>query len=242
MTDRHARTRLLVGDEGLERLRNAHVAVVGLGGVGGYALEALARAGVGHLYLFDADTVESSDLNRQILATEDTLGQAKVDVARTRVFRINPEAKVEVVRDLLTPDNIEMLLCDTIAFAIDAIDSVEAKIHLIAACVRRNVAFVSCMGAGGKLDPTGFKVADISQTKGCPLARAVRQGLRQQGILHGVRCVYSEEPPKAAQPDVVEQTKGKHVNGTIAYVPAIAGLIAAGTIIHDVLQGRHSIP
>ena len=234
MDDRFSRTRLLVGEEGVARLANAHVAVIGLGGVGGYALEALARAGIGRLFLADGDTVDPSNLNRQVLALDSTLGLPKVEAARERVRGINPGARVETIRDFLTPDNVAALIPLDLDYAIDAIDTVATKVHLIAAFCRRGVSVVSCMGAGGKLLPTGVQIADISRTKSCPLARAVRQQLRKLGIFEGVPCVYSEEPPRA--PDEELTCQGKRIQGTIAHVPGIIGLTAAGWVIHQIVS------
>lgn len=230
-----SRTRVLVGDAGVERLRKARVAVIGLGGVGGYAVEALARAGIGYLFLADADAVEISNMNRQILALDDTLGMLKVDAARQRVLKINPEAHVETSHDFLTPENIEAVLPAGLGYAIDAIDAVPSKVHLIAALYRRGIPFVSCMGAGNRLLPTGIEVADIGKTKNCPLARAVRRQLREHGISSGVRCVYSEENPRSAPARSQNHGPQRRVVGTIAHVPGIVGLMAAGLILNDIL-------
>ena len=235
MRDRFARTRLLIGDAGIEVLSNARVAVIGLGGVGGYALEALARAGVGRLFLVDGDTVDVTNMNRQILALDNTVGTPKVDAARERVLAINPDARVETVQVFLSPENIDTLLPDDLGYAIDAIDTVDAKVYLIRALFRRNVRFVTCLGSANKLDPAGIQVADISRTRYCPLARLVRQRLRQCGIYEGVRCVYSEE--NLARTSELEQDgdRRKRINGTISYMPGLMGLTAAGVIINDIL-------
>jgi len=235
MADRFSRTRLLIGEEGLERLRNAHVAVIGLGGVGGYALEALARAGVGRLFLADADIVEISNVNRQILSLDSTLGLPKADVARERVRLINPNSVVHTTRDFLSADNIEALLPETVGYAVDAIDSILPKTHLIATLIKRNVCFVSCMGTASKLQPTGIRVADLSETRACPLARAVRQQLRRHGIRTGVRCVFSEENQGKTAAAEENDPNRKRIQGTISYIPGIAGLTAAGIIINDIL-------
>ena len=235
MSDRHARTRLLVGEDGLRRLQSARVAVIGLGGVGGYALEALARAGVGSLFLVDAEVLDITNMNRQILALDDTVGRPKVDVARERVMRINPETQVETSRVFMSPDNVKSLLPEGIGYAVDAIDSVAPKVALLSNLLQRGIPFVSCMGAGSRLAPTGIRVGDISETKGCPLARAVRQQLRKLGIMQGIRCVYSEEMPIHSTEGAPETYQGKRINGTISYVPGIVGLTAAGVIINDIL-------
>ena len=235
MSDRHARTRLLVGEDGLRRLQSAHVAVIGLGGVGGYALEALARAGVGSLFLVDAEAFDVTNINRQILALDDTVGRPKVDVARERVLRINPEAQVETSRVFISPDNVESLLPEDIRYAVDAIDSVTSKVALLNNLLQRGIAFVSCMAAGSRLAPTDIRVGDISETKGCPLARAVRQRLKRLGIMQGIRCVYAEDTPIQSTEGPPETYQGKRINGTISYVPGIVGLTAAGVIINDIL-------
>lgn len=236
MSERHARTRLLVGDHGLARLRAAHAAVIGLGGVGGYALEALARAGVGRLLLVDPDTVAVSNLNRQLLALESTIGALKVDVARERVRQIDPDIQVDTIAVFLSADNVEAILPPDLGYAVDAIDSVDAKVHLIETLYRRGVRFVSCMGTGNKLAPIGIEVADISKTKSCPLARAVRRELRKRGIETGVRCVYSCENVATSSGAAIREFGGARVPGTIAHVPGIAGLTAAGVILNDILS------
>jgi tRNA A37 threonylcarbamoyladenosine dehydratase len=235
MPDRFSRTRLLVGEDGLSRLRQARVAVFGLGGVGGYALEALARAGVGYLVLVDSDVVEATNLNRQVLALYSTLGLPKVEVGREHVRQINPGAITEIHRIELTPENVAAAVPKTFDYAVDAIDSVGAKVALLALLHGRGVRLVSCMGTASKLDPTAIRVADIGETKGCPLARVVRQGLRKAGIEEGIRCVFSEENlGQASEPD--EEDGSRRYRGTISYLPGLAGLTAAGLIIKDIVS------
>ena len=235
MVDRFTRTRLLVGEEGLRRLRQARVAVFGLGGVGGYALEALARASVGYLVLVDSDSVEVTNLNRQVLALHSTLGLPKVEVGRERARQINPGGITEVHRVELTPENVASVVPKTFDYAIDAIDTVGAKVALLSLLHGRGVRLVSCMGTASKLDPTAIRVGDISETKGCPLARIVRQGLRKAGIEDGIRCVFSEENlGQVSEPD--EENGGRRYRGTISYIPGLAGLTAAGLIIKDILS------
>ncbi len=233
---RFSRTRSLVGDAGLARLANAHVAVFGLGGVGGYALEALARAGAGHIHLVDSDVIEASNLNRQILATEDALGVPKVVAARERILKINPDVAVTVAQVQVTPDNAKDMLPEALEFAVDAIDDVKAKIHLLLALRARGVRFVSCMGAARRLAPGGVAVADIGATRHCPLARAVRLGLRKQGVSSGVRCVYCEATPLSGKAGGAPQQEDDRAQGTISYVPGLIGLTAAGAIINDILR------
>jgi len=234
MADRFTRTRLLVGEHGLRQLRQARVAVFGLGGVGGFALEALARASVGNLVLFDSDLLEATNLNRQVLALHTTLGLPKVEVGRERARQINPGGITHAHRVELTPENVASVIPENFDYAIDAIDSVAAKVALLQLLHERGVKLVSCMGTASKLDPTAVRVADISETRGCPLARMVRQGLRKAGIENGIRCVFSEENlGKVSEPD--EDNGGRRYRGTISYIPGLAGLTAAGIIIQDIL-------
>lgn len=233
MDERHARTRLLVGDEGMARLLAARVAVVGLGGVGGHALEAIARAGVGHVIAVDFDRVEPSNLNRQILATEFTMGRSKTAAAEDRVHAINPACQVTAHKIRLTPDNVSCLLDDRPGFVIDAIDDVPAKAWLLATLHEHGIPCVACMGAGGLADPTGIRVEDISQTKECPLARAVRLRLRKLGIGQGIPCVYSPRPrTRAATPPPAE---GRRPQGTLSYMPGLIGLTAAAVALRHIL-------
>lgn len=248
MVDIFSRTRILTGETGLARLRAARVAVIGLGGVGGYALEALARAGVGRLFLLDAEAFDVTNLNRQILVTAADVGRPKVDVARERVLSINPEAKVETHRARLTPENTAAEVPEGLTGAIDAIDDVAAKVELITLLYERRVPFVSCMGAGSRLDPEGLRVADISGTRGCPLARTVRQRLRRRSISHGVPCVFFETPPcrlEESEPDTnidVDLREGRPPIGSMSYPPGLVGLTAAGVLINTLLRAAPSGP
>jgi tRNA A37 threonylcarbamoyladenosine dehydratase len=239
------RTRLLVGDEGMERLRRASVAVIGLGGVGGYAVEALARAGVGRLLLVDCDTVDPTNINRQIIALDATVGMRKTDATRNRVAAIHPGATVET-RDLFVEEAaLEQLTLDQTWHVIDAIDMLDAKVALLRYLHGRAIPCVSSMGAGLRLDPSRVQVADVSKTRGCPLARQVRQRLRGTGIHKGILCVFSDEPPLRAievEADCLRQKSRssaacKAPVGSISYLPALFGLTAAGTIINAILKG-----
>ncbi len=232
MEDRFSRTRLLVGEAGLARLAGAVVAVVGLGGVGGYAVEAIARAGVGRLVLVDFDHVVPSNLNRQILATESTLGKGKTEVAAERVAGLHPGCETLVRPMRLTPENVSTVLTEEVTHVIDAIDDVPAKVALLTALHARGVPHVACMGAGGLTDPTGIEVADIGRTRGCPLARAVRLRLRKAGIARGVRCVYTPRPRlPVSRPAGAARTP----QGTLSFMPGLIGLTAAGVIINDIV-------
>lgn len=231
------RTELLVGTEGMARLRTACVAVFGLGGVGSYTVEALARAGVGRLLLIDFDTVAVSNLNRQLLALHTTVGRRKVDVARARIAEINPDAVVEVFPRFADAACIEEVLECGPGFVADAVDTVRSKVEIIVAARARGLFVVSCMGAASKLDPGGILTGDISETRVCPLARRVREELRGHGIRQGVQCVYSHENRARTfeDPDVVPGAGKRRIQGSISYVPAIAGLTAAGIIVRAIL-------
>ncbi|MCK9251715.1 MAG: tRNA threonylcarbamoyladenosine dehydratase [Clostridiales bacterium] len=224
--DPFIRTAWLLGADAMQKLKASRVIVVGIGGVGAYAVEALARSGVGHLVLVDPDRVEVSNLNRQLPATRATLGQLKVDVMRARVLAINPEAAVEVRTCFFTPGDPDGLITPDLDYVIDAIDTVTSKVGLIAKAKELGLRVISCMGAGNKLDPTRFEVADISQTSVCPLSKAVRQQLRKQGI-ESVKVVYSREKP-------FKPREGGRSPGSVAFVPSVAGLIMAGEVIKDI--------
>lgn len=239
------RTRLLVGDAGLERLRNAAVAIVGLGGVGGYAAEAVARAGVGRLLLVDAGVMDKTNLNRQILALESTLGCGKAAVARERIAAIHPETAVDTSDVFVDEKTLPQLGLDERWHVIDAIDTLESKTALLCYLHRRGISCVSSMGAGQRLDPARVHIADISGTHGCPLARLVRNKLRKNGIERGITCVFSDEPPQrplAAPPAHEKSTvyfdDGRAPIGSISYIPALFGLTAAGLVINAILKGE----
>ncbi|HOZ45230.1 MAG TPA: tRNA threonylcarbamoyladenosine dehydratase [Candidatus Hydrogenedentes bacterium] len=241
MNKRFSRTALLVGDGGVQRLRAAHVAVLGLGGVGSYALEALARAGVGHFTLVDSDIVSPSNINRQLLALEDTVGCPKVEVAAARIAAIHPEARVEPIQTVVGAANVERLLGGAVGFVVDAIDSLDSKTGVLAWLHGSRLRFVACMGAALRYDPTAVRVGDIRETQVCPLARRVRQALKRLGISDGVRCVYSIERPaepwsRGAPSESAEDSAGIRAPlGVLSYVPGIIGLTAAGVVINDIL-------
>ncbi len=232
MEDMFSRTRMLLGDEGVERLSKARVAVFGIGGVGGYVVEALARSGVGALDLVDSDRVALSNLNRQIIANRDTLGLLKVDAARARVLSINPHCRVQTWPVFYLPETADQFDFTQYDYVVDAIDTVAGKLQLIEAAKAAEVPILSCMGAGNKLDPTAFRVADISKTSVCPLARVMRRELKKRGIDH-VKVVYSTEPALSPGP-ADEDTGRRSTPGSVAFVPAAAGLILAGEVIRDI--------
>ncbi len=235
MTEQFARTYLLLGEEGLERLRQSTVAVFGVGGVGGYAVEALARSGVGALVLVDNDVVCESNINRQIIATHDTVGQSKVEVARQRVLSINPDCRVTAINAFYLPENGGAYDFSAYDYVIDAIDTVKGKLGLIEQAQAAGTPIISAMGAGNKLDPTLFRVADIYETSVCPLARVMRTECKKRGIRQ-LKVVYSTElPRKPLEPPNGEAPAAgrRSTPGSVAFVPAVAGLILAGEVIRD---------
>lgn len=230
MTEQFARTALLLGEDAVSRLGKARVAVFGIGGVGGYAVEALARSGVGTLDLIDNDTVAESNLNRQIIALHSTLGMYKVDAAAERIHDICPDTAVNVHRCFFLPDTAEQFDFTQYDYVIDAIDTVTGKLELAERAQKAGTPIICSMGAGNKLDPTAFRVADIYKTSVCPLAKVMRYECRRRGIRH-LKVVYSEEQP--IRPAGAERTHRKTAPGSTAFVPSVAGLILAGEVIRD---------
>ena len=223
---------MLIGKESVEKLTNARVAVFGVGGVGGFAVEALARAGVGHIDLIDSDKVALSNINRQIIATHETVGQYKTEAARDRIATINSDCTVRCYNLFFDAESKENFTFSDYDYVIDAIDSLGAKVELIASTKEAGVEIISAMGAGNKLDPTLFEVSDISKTTVCPLARAVRIALRKRGINH-LKVVYSKEEP-VVKNNVDED--GNRVPASISFVPSVMGLIIAGEVIKDLIK------
>ena len=226
------REALLVGDDGVRKLSEKTVAVFGLGGVGSFVCEALARGGIGHLILVDNDTVAESNINRQLVALHSTLGKKKTEVAKARVLDINPAAKVETYEMFYMPDTadeIDLSVCD---FVVDAIDTVTAKLELAVRCDRLGVPCISCMGTGNRLDATKFCVTDINKTDTCRLARVMRRELRKRGVKK-LKVVYSKAEPKPPAPD---PSKRKQTPGSISFVPPVAGMICAGEVIRSLLN------
>lgn len=241
MMQEFSRTALLLGAEGIDRLAHAHVAVFGVGGVGGAAAEGLARAGVGAITLIDNDTVSVSNRNRQIIALSSTVGQPKTEVMAARIRDINPNCQVTPLQMFLTPDST-LDLC-AFDYVIDAIDTVTAKLYLIETCDRLGVPLISSMGTGNKLDPTAFRVADIYKTSICPLARVIRQECKKRGIKR-LKVVFStEEAAKIAPeryalcPNESKGTAGRPVPASVSFVPPVAGFILAGAVIKDLTEG-----
>ncbi len=237
--ERFSRTALMLGGEAVQRLQESRVLLIGLGGVGGYACEALARAGVGTLWLVDHDIVSESNINRQILADSTTVGRPKVEVAAERVARIHPGAHVVARQQFLEEVDLPHLLEEAKPqYIIDAIDTVTSKVALIRQATRQGVPIVSCMGTGNKLYPERLQIGDLAHTHTCPLARAMRARLRAEGVLH-VDVLWSDEAPRA--PLCPIQENGRHIPASISYVPAVAGLMLAGYVIRR-LSGVDPMP
>lgn len=251
MLNSFSRTELLLGKDGLARLRAARVAVFGVGGVGGYAVEALVRSGVGAIDLIDDDKVCLTNLNRQIIATKKTVGKYKVDVSAERIADINPDCAVVCHKTFFMPDTADQFDFTEFDYVIDAIDTVTGKIALVEQAARANVPIISCMGAGNKLDPTKFEVADIYKTSVCPLARVMRRELKKRGI-NKLKVVYSKEEPLRPDDDAEiscrnhcvcppgtarKCTVRRDIPGSVSFVPAVAGLIVAGEVVKDIALG-----
>ena len=218
-----SRTEILLGKEAVKKLQSAHVAVFGVGGVGGYVVEALARSGIGTFTLIDNDKVSLSNINRQIIALHSTIGKYKTEVAKARIADINPNANVYTRELFVLPETIEEIDFSGFDYVVDAIDTVSGKLAIIQSAKEKNIPVISAMGAGNKLNATAFCVKDISKTSGCPLARVMRRELKKRNI-ENVKVVYSEEEPKKSEDGVV---------GSVAFVPSVAGLIVAGEVIKD---------
>ena len=234
MENKFSRTELLIGKELIEKLNKSKVAIFGIGGVGSFVVEGLVRAGVGSFILIDHDTVSETNLNRQIIATTKTIGLLKVEVAKERILEINPNAKVEIIKEFFMPDSKE-ILDDSVDYIVDAVDTVTAKIELVQRANNLNIPIISSMGTGNKLDPTRFEITDIYKTSVCPLAKVMRKELKQRGIKK-LKVLYSkEEPIKLKEIEINEENK-KQVPGSISFVPSVAGLIIAGEVVKDLIK------
>ncbi|HQQ04464.1 MAG TPA: tRNA threonylcarbamoyladenosine dehydratase [Kiritimatiellia bacterium] len=243
-----SRVELLLGEEGFARLQASFVVVAGMGSVGSFAVESLARTGVGHLRLVDFDVVNRSNINRQLYALEATIGRKKVEIARERVMQINPACHVEALELFIDDTNVSRVLANKPAVVIDAIDSVNPKATLLAAAVEAGIPVVSAMGAATRTDPSCIHVADIHKTHGCPLARMIRKRLGKRGIKHGIRCIYSTEKtsddhrldaddPGTDSERTVDRGRKRDVLGSICSIPGIFGLIAAREAVFQILKG-----
>ncbi len=245
-----SRTELLLGVEGVDKLRNSFVAVFGIGGVGSFTVEALVRSGVGNITIVDDDKVCLTNINRQLIATRKTIGKHKVEVMRDRILEINPKVNVEIYQTFYTVDNADEFDLSKYTYVVDAIDTVSSKLTLIEKAKKCNTPIISCMGAGNKLDPTRFEVTDIYKTSICPLARIMRSELRKRGI-DSLKVVYSKEPALKPIENEEDNCKNKcvcppgtarkctirrQIPGSVSFVPSVAGLIIAGEVIKDIIE------
>ncbi len=234
--EKYIRTEMLIGKDAVTKLKASHVAVFGVGGVGSYAVEALARSGVGHISVIDADKVSESNINRQLIATEKTVGTDKVEAAKARISEINSEIKIDCYSLFFSEETADKIDFDNCDYIIDAIDSVKSKLTLITLAKEKNIPIISSMGTGNKLDPTKFEVADISKTSVCPLARIMRKQLGLRGIKH-LKVLYSKELPVVPEESNEAPNIGKHtIPASISFVPSVAGLIIAGEVIKDIIK------
>ena len=240
MLNKFSRTEVLIGKEAMKTIKKSKVAIFGIGGVGSYVVEALARSGIENFILVDKDVVSETNINRQLIATTKTIGMDKVEVAKERILEINPEAKVEIFKEFYSKENSDQILNSSISYVVDAVDTVTAKITLIEECKKLNIPIISCMGTGNKLDPSKFEIADISKTNICPLAKVIRKELSKRNIKN-VKVLYSKEEPIKIKEEI-EESKGKTKDriipaiGSVAFVPSVAGLMIAGEVIKDLIK------
>ena len=230
--DQFQRTRQLLGSEEVDRLQNASVLLFGVGGVGGFTCEALARAGVGRIHIVDKDVVDITNINRQIIATHDTVGRSKVEVMKERIADIDPDCVVRTYEMLYLPETADQFDFTQYDYVVDAIDTVTGKLELVEQAVKAGVPIISSMGAGNKLDPSQFRVSDLYKTSVDPLARVMRTELRKRGVKH-LKCVWSPEIPITPKGVVEDAAPGKRIPGSVAFVPSVAGLILAGEVVRD---------
>ena len=235
MSEKFQRTEMLLGSDAMEKLKDSHVAVFGVGGVGGYTAEALVRSGIGKLTLVDSDTVAESNINRQIIATTKTVGRYKTEVMKERALEINPEIKVEERRCFFLPDTAAEFDFTQYDYVVDAVDTVTAKLALVQAADAAGVPIISCMGAGNKLNPGAFEITDIYKTSVCPLAKVMRRELKQRGIKK-LKVLYSKEEALKPRTEVTPQEGRRATPGSIAFVPSVAGLIIASEVIKDLIK------
>ncbi|AFV02773.1 uba [Dehalobacter sp. UNSWDHB] len=249
MQNQFSRTALLIGQEGLSKLQSSKVYIFGLGGVGSYTAEALARAGIGFFKLVDFDEICLTNINRQLHALHSTIGKAKVEVMKQRILDINPNAKIETFQFFYQEEGAEVFFAEKPDYVVDAIDTVKSKVSLAKECHRRGIPLISCMGAGNRLDALSFRVADISKTSGCPLAKAVRKLLKREGITQGFKVVFSPEPTlkpleqeTSCESNCICPSGDAHcslkrqIPGSISYVPSMAGLLMAGEVVKDIIK------
>ena len=235
--DPYSRTAFLLGEEGMQKLKNAKVAVFGLGGVGGYVVEALARCGVGHLELIDHDTISITNINRQIFATRSTVGMDKAEAAKQRVLDIDPDIHVVARKEFFCPDTKENFDFSSYDYVVDAIDTVTGKLALVVSCQEAKTPIISSMGTGNKLDPSKFQIADITKTSICPLARIMRKECAKRGIKHLKVLFSTEDPITPLNTSEEEMPEGRRsLPGSVSFVPSIAGLMIAGEVIKDLVH------
>ena len=233
MKDWRMRTGLVIGKDGLEKLKNANVIIFGVGGVGGFVAEGLARAGIGNMTLVDFDDVDITNINRQIRALHSTVGMMKVDVIKERIKDINPDINIKTINEMYTAENSDNIITEKYDYAVDAIDMVSSKIHLIETCKEKGINIISSMGMGNKLDPTQIEVTDIYKTTMCPLAKVMRRELKKRGIKK-LKVVYSTE--KAIEPKEKIMNGNKMTAGSVSFVPSVGGLIMASVIVRDLIE------
>ena len=227
------RTAYVLGEDAIEKLSGARVAVFGVGGVGGYVCESLARSGVGNIDIFDKDAVSLSNINRQIIALHSTVGRPKVEVMRERIMDINPDCSVNTHEVFYLPENADEYDLSKYDYIVDAVDTVSAKLEIILRAKALGIKIISAMGAGNKADPTAFKIADIQKTEGCPLARVMRRELKKRGIVK-LKVVYSPEEP--IKSPYFDSESGKNLPGSLSFVPSVMGLIISGEVIKDLIK------
>ena len=233
MEGKFSRTEMLIGNEGMKKLNDANVAIFGLGGVGSFVCEGLARSGIGNFILVDYDKIDESNINRQLIATVNTIGQYKVDLMKKRILEINPDANVEVYKEFYLADSKTDIITKDLSYAVDCVDTIMAKIAIICQCDALEVPVISSMGTGNKLDPSMFEVADIYETSVCPLARIMKKDLRKRNI-ERLKVVYSKEHAINTNDCEINQNTKYKVKGSVSFVPSVAGLIIAGEVIKDI--------
>ena len=234
MDGKFSRTEMLIGNDGMKKLSDAKVAVFGLGGVGSFVCEGLARSGIGNFVLVDYDKIDESNINRQLIATQKTIGKYKVDLMKERILEINPDANVEVYREFYLADSEIDIITEDLSYAVDCVDTIMAKIAIICSCDELGVPVISSMGTGNKLDPTMFEVADIYETSVCPLARIMKKDLRKRNI-DKLKVVYSKEHAINTNDHPINRDAKYKVKGSVSFVPSVAGLIIAGEVIKDIV-------
>lgn len=233
INEQFTRTSILLGEEGVAKLASKHVFIAGVGGVGGYAVEAIVRAGIGKVTIIDNDTVDVTNINRQLIANLNNVGKPKVSEFAKRILEINPKINLIVKQIFIDKDNLQELLADKPDYVIDCIDTVNSKLALLIYCLRNKIPVISSMGAGNRINVTKAKIADISKTKVCALARNIRLRLRENGIKKGLMVVYSEE--EAYSKPIPNPSGGRPVNGTISYLPALFGIMLSGKVLQDLI-------